>query len=134
MAEKVLRIIDAQKQHCSSLRHHACSISGEETFYCILATMLTHFATDEKVATNEEQRVLYLQVCVKLLTQCAVSMHNRASANTAQAAAPLSTVLRPLIQGKNKKKGSKEVDDAVSDPMMEREAISLWQQNVHVRP
>lgn len=120
MADKVLRIVDAQRnsapdQELGVLYHN------ELQLYCTIVSLLFSIALQATL----DQRPFYIKIIQDFLVQRGISMWNKSASATVTA----SSVLKALMQldgGKSKKKSKQ--DDFQSNPMMDQEALLLWQQ------
>jgi hypothetical protein len=132
MADKVVRIIDAQRQEQHLTERGSLGIFFQEvSLYCAIATLLLQEASALATSGNQpqEQSVKYQRVCRSFLIQRATAMfHPSTGFNNS----PLKSLY--AMESTSKKKSSKSEDFFMPEnPMLLQEALNLWQVHATVR-
>lgn len=124
MADKLIRAIDTTSSP-SRVAHPQERCTGEMTLYATIAMILVHVAVKHPTV-----QCLYVTTARDFLVQRAWCRWNREQTTNATT---IASVLKALVvssdTGKaSKKKANNKAEVFVSNPMMEQEAIVLWQQ------
>lgn len=124
MADKLLKAIDTTS---AASKHR---FIGEMTLYATISMILIRIAVDHSSTVQS----LYVNTARDFLVQRAWCRWNREkTADTAVTSVLKVLLVSPDTAKVAKKKASGKVDVFVSNPMMEQEAILLWQQASQVK-
>ena len=127
MADKLIRAIDTTSSPSRMMAHSQERFpAGEMTLYATIAMILVHVAVKHPTVQS-----LYVATARDFLVQRAWCRWNREQTTNATTIASVLKALQvsPDTAGKaSKKKANHKAEVFVSNPMMEQEAILLWQQ------
>lgn len=132
MADKVVRIIDAQRQEQRLAERGSLGIFFQEvSLYCAIAMLLLQEASALSTSDNQSQErsMKYQRVCRSFLIQRATAMfHPSTGINNS----PLKSLY--AMESASKKKNCKSEDlFTPENPMLLQEALNLWQVHATVR-
>lgn len=128
MADKLIKAIDSTSSPLMMARHQDRFFNGEMTLYATITMILIHVAVKHPTVQS-----LYVSTARDFFVQRAWYRWNREQTTNASHVASVLKALQVSssdnhVKSSKKKATSSKAEVFVSNPMMEQEAIVLWQQ------